>query len=227
MCTLCVSNLFIYATFRSSTELPSSCIRVCVGLCARVRIEARLTLRHCDYSSGTRISRVLQEASVLGPLEFLGGSGALAPIHLAKIFGAGASFCRSTAGRRIFVVKILLIGFGEHLQCGRFCGCGIFGDLQWGVLCRLDITSSELYIVEFKFVGTLRRQDYQSARRGQACDREVCWWQCGAEGRFECERSGTGGCRLQVGTFVTQLAKSFWCKLKDGNDGRLSVEAEW
>ena len=63
---------------------------------------------------------------------------------------------------------------GEHLQGGRFCGCGIFGDLQWGVLCRLDITSSELYIVEFKFVGTLRGQDYQSARRGQACDREVC-----------------------------------------------------
>ena len=147
--------------------------------------------------------------------------------YLAKIFRAGASLNRSTAGRRVFVVKILLIGFGEHLQGDGFCGCGIFGSLRWGVLGRLDITSSELYIVEFKFVGTLRRQDYQSARRGQACDREVCWWQCGADGRLECERSGTGGCRLQVGTFVTQLAKSFWCKLKDGNDGRLSVEAEW
>ena len=34
--------------------------------------------------SGIGISRVVQEASVLGPLEFLGGSGALAPNILGE-----------------------------------------------------------------------------------------------------------------------------------------------
>ena len=103
---------------------------------------------------------------------------------------------RSTAGRRIFVLRIPLIGFGEHLQGDGFCGCGIFGNLRWGILGRLDIISFELDNIElFKFVGILCRQVDQSACRGQACDREVCWWQCGAVGQFESskgERSVTG-----------------------------------
>ena len=111
---------------------------------------------------------------------------------LVKIPGAGASFCLSTAVHRIIGLRIFLIGIGEYLHCCRFCGCGLLVYCG-GVSCadRIVFPLSSTF-PSSTCVGTLCRQYFQSAHRGQAGDNGV--WCIKAQRASLSKISVTGGC---------------------------------
>ena len=134
------------------------------------------------------------EASAWG-LEFLGGSGALAPTYVSYLGEDPLGLVHPFVGRQQFTefwIEDLSDRIGEYLHCCRFCGCG-FLVYCGGVSCadRIVIPLSSIRSSS-TCVRTLRRQYFQSARRGQAGDNGV--WRIKAQRDSLSKISVTGGC---------------------------------